>query len=156
VQLQGGIAVIVECDSVTSLDNLTGDLTSQYLPCEQPVRWYEMELCNKLQQGTIYLEASVQVYRRPVYSLWMPNSQWMYSWLIFFYGLHLLAPDMLNHTITWIDKQSRAKCPELPFLAFMPVPILLFRMGKDHTFGIPKAENIWISVQASLEGMYIV
>jgi len=34
---------------------------------------------------------------------------------------------------------------------------LLFRMGK-RTFGIPKAENTWISVQASLsthDGMQI-
>jgi len=58
-----------------------------------------------------------------------------------FYGLHPLAPDMLNRSITWMYEQSRTKRLELPFLATMPVPSLLFRMGKDHTFGIPKAEN---------------
>ena len=73
-----------------------------------------------------------------------------------FYGLHPLAPDILNRYITWMYEQSTARPLELPFLATMPVPSLLFRMGKDHTFGIPKAENTWTSVQALLEGMYIV
>ena len=50
--------------------------------------------------------------------------------------LHLLALNVLNHSITWMYEQSRV--PRLPFLASMPALSLTFHMGKYHTVGIPK------------------